>query len=37
MNKSIVDIQGEILIISQFTLMALTKKLIDHPILNQLP
>ena len=26
MNKSIVDIQGEILIISQFTLMALTKK-----------
>ena len=26
MNKSVVDIQGEILIISQFTLMALTKK-----------
>ena len=26
MNKSIVDIQGEILIVSQFTLMALTKK-----------
>ena len=26
MNKCIVDIQGEILIISQFTLMALTKK-----------
>ena len=26
MNKSIIDINGEILIISQFTLMALTKK-----------
>ena len=26
MNKSVVDIQGEILILSQFTLMALTKK-----------
>ena len=26
MNKSVLDIQGEILIISQFTLMALTKK-----------
>ena len=26
MNKSIIDIKGEVLIISQFTLMALTKK-----------
>lgn len=26
MNKSILDVQGEILVVSQFTLMASTKK-----------
>ena len=33
MNKSVVDVNGEIQVVSQFTLFALTKREIDHPTL----
>ena len=32
MNRSIIEIQGDILVVSQFTLHAKTKKEIDHHI-----
>ena len=31
MNKSVMDVNGEIQVVSQFTLFALTKKEIGHP------
>ena len=36
MNRSLLDIMGELMVISQFTLMAATKKVIDLPIFGQL-